>query len=219
MLRVGLTGGLGSGKSTVAAILRELGAEVLSSDDLGRALMQPDEPVFRAIVEHFGATALRPDGTLDRAGLARLAFAEGRADELNAIVHPAVIARGEILAEEFAVRRPRAVFVIESALLLETPHGGEGGWRRRFDRILLVTAPEPMRVERFVERARATAGTHPEALRTEARRRFALQLPDAEKEPLADWIVRNDGSPEALRRQVEAIWPAMLAEAHATHGR
>src|ERR1700749_2560418 len=91
MLRVGLTGGLGSGKSTVAAMLSELGAHVIESDELGRALMEPGEPAFNEIVRAFGAEVLNADGRLNRPRLAELAFKGGRVKELNAIVHPAVI--------------------------------------------------------------------------------------------------------------------------------
>ena len=91
MLRVGLTGGLGSGKCTVAAMLRELGAQVIEADALGRALMEPGHPSTPQIVAHFGPEVVSPDGRLNRARLAELAFREGRLQELNAIVHPPVI--------------------------------------------------------------------------------------------------------------------------------
>ena len=92
MLRVALTGGLGSGKSTVAAILRDLGTEVMEADTVGRALMTPGQPVYDQIVRTFGPDVVLPDGTLNRRRLAELSFRDGRIDELNAIVHPAVIA-------------------------------------------------------------------------------------------------------------------------------
>src|SRR6202453_517960 len=92
MLRVGLTGGLGSGKSTVAGIFQELGAAVISADQLGRQLMQPGEPVYAAIVKAFGQGVVRSDGSLDRKALAELAFQHNQADKLNRIVHPAVVA-------------------------------------------------------------------------------------------------------------------------------
>ncbi len=217
MLRVGLTGGLGSGKSTVAAMLRKLGAEVVSADDLGRQLMQRGEAVFQAIVDQFGPGVLLPGGELDRRALARIAFADDRAEELNAIVHPAVIARQAEIARELEARCPESVLVVESALLLETRHGGEGGWRRRFDCLLVVVAPEELRIERFTGRvlrglpADAAAGV-PE--RAEARRRMAQQMPDDRKAAQADWVLRNDGSLDDLERQVEAIWPLLASAAH-----
>ena len=93
MLRVGLTGGLGSGKSTAARLFAAHGAQVLQSDEIGRELMEPGQPVHAQIAAHFGNDVVQPDGRLDRSALAQIAFAKGRADELNAIVHPAVIAR------------------------------------------------------------------------------------------------------------------------------
>ena len=106
MLRVGLTGGLGSGKSTVAGYLRELGAEVIEADALGRALMEPGQKVFDQIVQHFGPEVLAADGRLNRARLAQLAFGEGRVQELNAIVHPATVeAQGRWMQEVFEIGR------------------------------------------------------------------------------------------------------------------
>jgi len=119
MLRVGLTGGLGSGKSTVAGYLRDLGAEVIEADALGRALMEPGQPVFSSIVERFGSEVVSPDGRLNRARLAELAFQDGRVKELNAIVHPAVIAAERCWIEKVFARNPAAVAVVESALIFE----------------------------------------------------------------------------------------------------
>src|SRR5277367_5251223 len=120
MLRVGLTGGLGSGKSTAAKLFAALGAHVLQSDGIGRELMEPGQAVYAAIVAHFGDGVVRADGGLDRAALARIAFADGRVEELNAIVHPAVIARQAELSEAIFQRDPRAVVIVESALIFET---------------------------------------------------------------------------------------------------
>lgn len=215
MLRVGLTGGLGSGKSTVAAMLAERGAEVVSSDELARAMMRPGEPVYRAIVERFGADGLRADGELDRPALARIAFEQGRVEELEAIVHPAVIARQAEMAAELEARRPEAVLVVESALLLQTRHGGEGGWQRRFDRVVVVAAPEELRVERFAERMQAGSA---DQARADARRRMAGQMPEAEMVARADFVVRNDGSREALAAEVDRLWALLEAEARGSAG-
>src|SRR5580698_8221350 len=119
MLRVGLTGGLGSGKSTVAAILRELGADVIEADALGRELMEPGQTVFNQIVEHFGPEVLTPEGRLDRPRLAQLAFRDNRVQELNAIIHPATVAAQRRWAEQLSARNPAAVAVVESALIFE----------------------------------------------------------------------------------------------------
>lgn len=219
MLRVGLTGGLGSGKSTVAAMLSALGADVISADDLGRRLMQPGEPVFDAILAHFGRGILAPDGSLDRPALARIAFTEGRVDEINAIVHPAVIARQAALAEQLSRHNPSAILVVESALLFETQHAGPEGWRSRFDRILLVTAPDELKIARFVGRSSLEGATSSQSeadirlRQADARQRLAQQLPDAQKAALADIVIENIGSLESLRQRVEIVWQGLSAEA------
>lgn len=210
MLRVGLTGGLGSGKSTVAAMLAELGAHVFEADAIGRELMEPGTAVFGAIVERFGAGVVGADGRLDRGELARLAFGAGRVEELNAIVHPAVIAQQAELAEAVFARDAGAIVVVESALIFETQHGE--GWRERFDRMVLVTAPEEMKVARFVARSLERGGAGDEAeLAAEARRRLARMIPDEVKAAECDFVVRNDGSIVELREQVQAVWAALRA--------
>ncbi len=219
MLRVGLTGGLGSGKSTVGTMLARRGAYVLEADEIGRELMQPGQAVYRAIVERFGAGVVKTDGTLDRAELARLAFTEGRVEELNVIVHPAVIARQAEIAGEIGARDGGAVVVVESALIFETKHrepefgkmGREVGreWRERFDRLVLVTAEEETKVRRFVARG-AGGGTLDAAAReelaAEARRRLARQMPDAQKAAMCEDVLRNDGDVDELQMQVDALW-------------
>jgi dephospho-CoA kinase len=165
VLRVGLTGGLGSGKSTVAAMLRKLGAQVVEADSLGRTLMEPGQPVFSAIVDHFGPEVVSPDGRLNRALLADLSFRQGRLQELNAIVHPPVIdAQARWMNEVFA-RDPSAVAVIESALIFEVVRDARArgetnsvlaDWRKRIDRIIVVTAPDELKISRFAARIRAS---------------------------------------------------------------
>ena len=141
MLRVGLTGGLGSGKSTVAGFLRSLGAEVVEADTLGRQMMEPGQPIFDQIVREFGKEVLSPDGRLNRAQLAKLAFQGGRIHQLNAIIHPAVIEAQRQWMEEVFVRNASAVAVVESALIFEVvrdaqARGEQEGvladWRRRY---------------------------------------------------------------------------------------
>jgi dephospho-CoA kinase len=217
MVRAGLTGGLGSGKSTVAAILRELGAEVVEADELGRALMEPGQPVYEEIVTEFGTEVVRADGNLDRAKLADLAFRGNRLDDLNAIVHPAVIAaQGDWMREVFA-RNPKAVAVVESALIFEVERdarrrGESEGvlsyWRRRFDRVLVVTAPEEIRIERYVERLSPEGWD--EKIAADARSRIARQLSDAVKVSRADYVLENTGDLVALRAQVEAVWKQLV---------
>lgn len=216
MLRLGLTGNLGSGKSTVADLFAAHGAHLLASDDVARELMQPGQAVFRGIVAHFGPGVLSPSGMLDRAALARIAFSEGRVEEINAIVHPAVIARQAELAVILEFHDPSAVLIVESALLFQTRVPGT-----RFDRTLLVTAPESQKIARFVHRQHPQGDPTPaerDALEADARRRLALQLPDDQAARLADYILPNDGSLEHLRAAVDRLWPTLARTAKRSAG-
>ena len=225
MLRVGLTGGLGSGKSTAAAIFKSLGAHILSADEIGRELMQPGQPVYSAIVATFGPDVLLETGQLNRPALARLAFEENRLDELNAIVHPAVIARQTDLAYEIGQRDPQAIVIVESALIFETKYGGSrereepnqsDGWRYRFDKLVLVTAPEELRIARFIARSTTGHTAPPEeiaSLEAEAHRRIAQQIPDDQKASLCDYILTNSGSVTELEWQIDHLWPLLITAA------
>ncbi len=209
MLRVGLTGSLGSGKSTAAQLFAARGAHVLNADGIGRELMQPGQPVYAAIVERFGKSILLPDQKLDRPAIARIVFSDKAAlRDLNAIVHPSTLVRQAELVAKIAAADPYAIAIIESALIFETVHSGPKGWRSRFDRVILIIAPEADRIARFIER------THPNptpaeraALEAEAHRRLAQQLPEEEKAKLADYILTNDGNLARLAAQVDRLWP------------
>lgn len=216
MFRVGLTGGLGSGKSTAARRFAELGAHLLYADEIARSLMQPGEVVYEQIVARFGRHVVCASGNLDRAALAVIAFGEGRIEELNAIVHPATIARQAELTAAIAAQDPDAVVMVESALVFETKYGGEEGWHKRFDRIILIRASEQTRLARFVARASA-GGALDEAARqqleADARRRMAEQSDDDWKAQRSDYVLINDGSREQLIAQVDAVWPELQAAA------
>jgi dephospho-CoA kinase len=212
MLRVGLTGGLGSGKTSVAAIFRSLGAHVIEADAVGRELMSPGQPVYHAILQHFGPEVVNADGTLNRGRLADFAFRRGRLAELNHIVHPPVIAAQQEWADRIFAQDPNAIAMVESALIFEADaQGSAPGWRRRFDRIVLVTAPDEVRIARFVARMTQSAESSRD-LEADARARLDAQIPDSKKIPLSDYIVQNDGPVEDTRRQVEHIF-AELARA------
>ncbi len=222
MLRVGLTGGLGSGKSTVAAALRALGAEVIEADELGRELMEPGQAVYAEIVRVFGPEVVGPDGRLNRARLAEMAFKGGRVNELNAIIHPAVIAAEQRWADQVFRRNPAAVAVIESALIFEVERDararGESetvlaDWRRRFDRIIVVTAPDELKIARYAARV-CPAKSGRTAAEVDARLRIARQIPDAVKASQADYVLDNAGDKEALLAQVEALWRQLRDESN-----
>lgn len=207
MLRVGLTGGLGSGKSTVGKLFAELGVAVIDADEVGRRLMQPGEKVYDLIVEHFGPQVVRADGTLDRPALAGLAFSHGRLEELNTLVHPPVIAAQEEWMRGVFAADPNAIAMIESALIFEaSANGSVPGWQDRFDRIILVTAPDELKIRRFVERTLKRVGGDPGSLAIEGRKRLAAQIPDAEKIGRCDWVIDNAGEIGATRAAVRAVY-------------
>lgn len=222
MLRVGLTGGLGSGKSTVAGYLRALGAHVIEADELGRALMEPGQPVFAAIVERFGREVVGADGRLNRARLAELAFQGGRINELNAIVHPAVIAAQRLWMEEVFRRDPAAVAVVESALIFEVERDARArgeretvlaDWRRRIERVVVVTAPDEVKIARYAARMSSDCPAR-EAAAADARIRLKHQIPDTEKAARADYVLENTGDLKGLHAQVVALWLRLKAESN-----
>jgi dephospho-CoA kinase len=222
MLRVGLTGGLGSGKSTVAAWLRVLGASVIEADELGRALMEPGQPVFSEIARVFGPAVVGSDGRLDRPALARLAFNEGRLQDLNAIVHPAVIRAQQAWMETEFRRSPAAVAVVESALIFEVERDardrGERGtllsnWRKRIDRVVVVTASDEQKIARYAARVSPDVAGRA-AAEAEARRRLQHQIPDSIKAARADYVLENNAGLDRLRSQTEALWLRLQDESN-----
>jgi len=222
MLRVGLTGSLGSGKSTVATMLRELGAHVIESDELGRAIMEPGQAAFNDIVRVFGPEVLMPDGRLNRPGLAELAFKGGRVKELNAIIHPAVIEAQRKWMEELFAQDPAAVAVVVSALIFEVERDARDGGaataayadlRKRIDRIILITASDEDKIARYVARI-GSNGLDRARVEADARSRLAHQIADREKASRADYLLENKGDIAALRDQVEALWPRLKQESN-----
>ena len=194
MLKVGLTGGIACGKSSVLAIFASLGAHVQRADEVGHRLMSPGEPVYRRIVEAFGPQILSPDGAISRPALAAAAF-PNRIAELNAIVHPAVLAYENEWMRSIDEAEPAAIAICEAALLIEA------GGRARFDRLIVVTCSLEQKIARFAERA----GIGPEAARAEVARRMAAQMPEAEKAKLADYVIDNSGSREELEAETHKI--------------
>lgn len=209
MLRVGLTGGLGSGKSTVAAMFAEFGAAVISADQLGRQLMQPGEPVYAAIVKTFGSGVVHSDGSLDRKALAELAFQHNQADALNHIVHPAVVAAEEEWMRGVFAADSRRVAMVESALIFEVEKWGTApGWVQRFDKVILVTVPDEVKIARFLARTVTRDGAE-----ADARARIAAQIPDKEKAGRCDYVIDNTGSLEATRAVVKTMYEELARAA------
>jgi dephospho-CoA kinase len=222
MLRVGLTGGLGSGKSTVAAFLSEFGAHVIEADALGRQMMEPGHEVYNQIVRAFGSEVVLPDRSLNRPKLAELAFRGGRLHELNAIVHPAVIAAQQKWMDALFEQDPAAVGVIESALIFEVvrdalargeKEGVLADWRHRMDCVILVTAPDDLKIARYVARIGQSDPAR-EATEADARTRLAKQIPDAEKAAFSDYVIDNSGDKAALYDQVADLWQNLKSKSN-----
>ena len=190
MLLVGLTGGIGSGKSTVARMLAARGAVVLDADVLAREVVEPGTAGFDAVLERFGDTVRSPDGSLDRARLAAIVFADDDARrDLEAIVHPQVRVRiGEAAA---AHADTDAVVVVDSPLLIET------GAHESFPVVVVVTAPDDARIARLTARGMGEA---------DARARMAAQMPLEEKASYADVLLDNGGSEAELESQIDRLW-------------
>jgi dephospho-CoA kinase len=194
MLRIGLTGGIGSGKSTVSALLAERGAVVVDSDLIAREVVEPGTPGLAAVAEQFGAGVLAPDGSLDRPALAAVVFADPEARRrLDGIVHPLVRARA---AELEAAAPPGAVVVHDVPLLVETGQAG------RFDLVLVVAADVETRVARLVGRG---------LTEDDARARIAAQATDEQRRAVADVVLDNSGTREQLAAQVDRFWRERVA--------
>jgi dephospho-CoA kinase len=202
VLRVGLTGGLGAGKTTVAEMMASRGARVVQADKIAHELMSPGQPVYDEVVRLFGPEIVNPaDGQIIRARLAEAAFGRGRVQELNAVVHPAVIAHQQQWMNELQLRDPHAIAVWEAALILEADVRG------RFDKLVVITCPKEKKIDRYVRRVLSSDdGPFAEiTARKEAERRIAAQIPDEEKIKVADYVIDNGGTLVATERQVEKL--------------
>jgi len=208
LLKVGLTGGIASGKSVVGEMFIALGALLIQADEISHELMQPGQAVYEEVVRQFGAGILNLDGSVNRPRLAEAAFgkpgagAPSRVAELNRIVHPAVIRRQDEWMEEVGKRDPRAIAIVEAALIVEA------GAKDRFDRLIVVTCKEEQRVQRFAARLKIDL----EAARQEVSRRMAAQLVDEEKVKVADFVIDNSGSLDATHKQVRDVYGRLRAE-------
>lgn len=196
MLKVGLTGGVACGKSTVAKMFADLGAQVIDADYIAHELYRPGQEVYQDLVKRFGQEIVKPNGEIDRAKLAAAAFDGGRVEELNKIVHPAVIRQQDRWMRELAARDPHAVAVVEAALIFEA------GVKDHFEKIMVVTCKPAQKVTRFAERT----GRNESDARADVDRRTKAQIPDEEKARRADFVVDNSGSVEETRHQVERIY-------------
>lgn len=201
MLLVGLTGNIASGKSTVAQLLSERGATIIDADVLARRAVERGSAAFDAIVQRWGTSVLAPDGHLDRAALRRTVFGNSKELEaLNQIVHPEVERLRRRLIDEARARGDRVV-ICDIPLLFEKKMVDD------YDRIVLVDAPRPLRLERLVEER---------GLReTEAMEMIAAQMPAELKRARADFVIENHGTLTALENRVSDVWAALVQDAEA----
>ncbi|MGC2247913.1 MAG: dephospho-CoA kinase [Terriglobales bacterium] len=204
MIKLGLTGGIASGKSAVGEMFVKLGAHLIQADAIAHWLMEPGRPVYEEVVRKFGAGIVNSDRTINRSKLAEAAFgaatgATPRVKELNAIVHPAVIAHENEWMKDIGARDPNAITIVEAALILEA------GAAERFDYLVVVTCRPEQRIERLARRL----GISEDAARAEVARRMAAQIADEEKIKAADFLIDNSGALEATERQVREVFAAL----------
>ena len=207
MLKIGLTGGIASGKSLVSQMFTDLGAHTIDADQIAHEMMQPGGPAYEEVVKTFGAEILNPDKTVNRGKLAEIAFDKRRPRiyELNRIMHPGVIQRYESWMEEIRKREPDAIAILEAALVFEA------GLRKRFDRIVVVTCKQQQRIERWAQRFNLDV----ETARTEVTRRMMAQAPEEAKIQAADFVIDNSGPVEETRKQVEKVYADLQSQAQA----
>ena len=195
MLIVALTGGIGAGKSTVAAMLAAHGAVVLDADQVARDVVEPDQPAFAPIVERFGADIVDADGRLDRAELAQRAFADEQSrKDLEAITHPAI---GVEFGRRLHEAKADTIVVLDIPLFAESPAARERG----HNAVIVVEAPRDLRLARLEQRG---------VPRPDAERRMAAQASDEERRSHATWILDNSGDEEHLQQQVDAVWEELI---------
>ncbi|MGD0578605.1 MAG: dephospho-CoA kinase [Bryobacteraceae bacterium] len=196
MLRVGLTGGLGSGKSFVSAALAELGCRVLKADELGHAVLERGAEAYAPVVERFGPEILNADGRIERKRLAAIVFDDaGKLRLLNSLVHPAVVAREEQWLQQVEDADPSAIAVVEAAILIETGSYG------RFHKLVLAVCGEAQQIER----AMARDGTPRELVLERLRR----QMPLEEKKKFADYLIDTSGTTDDTIEQVKRLYESL----------
>jgi dephospho-CoA kinase len=196
MLKVGLTGGLASGKTFVGEALASYGCLLVQADELGHEVLARGGEAYEPVIREFGREILAGGGEIDRRALAARVFGSPeRLARLNALVHPAVIRHEERLVAEFAARQPDGIAVVEAAILVET------GSYERFDRIILVTCDPEQQLERAMRRGGASEA--------DVRARISRQMAPAEKRKFADFVIDTSGDKEDTLRQTRAVYEAL----------
>ena len=196
MLRVGVTGSIGVGKSFVSGVLAELGCHVLDADQTAREVVEPNSPGLRAVVEAFGGEVLRKDGTLDRERLGSLVFEnDQKRTLLNSILHPYIIARQDELLREWEAKDPSRIGVVDAALMIET------GSYKRFDKLIVVHCNPEEQLKRVMARNNLS--------RAGAEKRVRAQMSQEEKKSFADYLIDTSDGFEATRNRTEEVYQAL----------
>jgi len=196
MLKVGLTGGLATGKSFVGQALADMGCYLIKADELGHEVLRREGEAYEAVVWEFGQRILNADGSIDRKLLAAEVFEKPeRLEVLNSLVHPPVIRREEELTAEIAARDPEAIVITEAAILIET------GNYKRFEKLILVVCDEQQQLARAIQREGAD--------REEVLARITCQMPLREKQKFADYVIDNSGSMEETLRQTGEVYQSL----------
>ena len=199
MLRVGLTGSIGVGKSFVAGVLAELGCHVLDADLTAREVVEPNSVALAKVVTEFGAEVLRPDGSLDRTKLGTLVFVDAqRRATLNSILHPYIIARQDELLREWEAVDPDGIAVVDAALMIES-----GGYKR-FDKLIVVHCRPDIQLQRLMARNNLSL--------EEAEQRVNAQMGQDEKKKFADYLIDTSEGFDDTRRQTETVYAALRRE-------
>ncbi len=192
-LILGLTGGIASGKSTVAKMFQERGAYIIDADQIAREVVEPGEEGWHRVRERFGAKVFRPDGTLDRAALRKIVFNdEGARQDLNSLLHPLIRSRMRDKSRQLASQFPQGIIILDIPLLFESK------LTHLVEKVIVVYIPEPMQLERLIARSGLTE--------EEAQKMVQAQLPIEEKKARADIIIDNSGSITETERQVDHLW-------------
>lgn len=199
MLRVGLTGSIGVGKSFVSGVLAELGCLVLDADDTAREVVSPGSPGLQAVVASFGKEVLTNDGALDRSKLGALVFADaGKRVRLNSILHPYIIAKQDEQLRQWEAKDANAIAVVDAALMIES-----GGYKR-FDKLIVVHCREDVQIERLMARNHLT--------REAAERRISSQMPQDEKKHFADYLIDTSEGFDSARAQAVEVYEKLRAQ-------
>jgi dephospho-CoA kinase len=196
VLKVGLTGGIASGKTFVGEAFAGWGCCLILADEIGRQVMAPGGEAFGGVVHEFGREILAPDGVIDRPRLAALVFQNPeRLARLNALVHPPVLRREDELATEFFAREPHGIAVVEAAILIET------GSYRRYDKLILVFCTPEQQIERALRREGS--------VESDVRARIGRQMPLEEKRKFADYVIDTSETKEETLRQTRAVYEVL----------